>query len=33
MLQRLRERMGRGSVQYLDVERCASTHLNGSSPR
>ena len=25
MLQRLRERMGRGSVQYLDVERCAST--------
>ena len=25
MLQRLRDRMGRGSVQYLDVERCAST--------
>ena len=25
MLQRLRERMGRGAVQYLDVERCAST--------
>ena len=25
MLQRLRERMGRGSVQYLDVERSAST--------
>src|SRR5262245_19922487 len=25
MLQRLRDRMGRGAVQYLDVERCAST--------
>src|ERR1041384_3294367 len=25
MLQRLRERMGRGAVQYIDVERCAST--------
>jgi len=25
MLQRLRERMGRSAVQYLDVERCAST--------
>ena len=25
MLHRLRDRMGRGSVQYLDVERCAST--------
>jgi len=25
MLQRLRERMGRTAVQYLDVERCAST--------
>jgi len=25
MLQRLRDRMGRSAVQYLDVERCAST--------
>jgi hypothetical protein len=25
MLQRLRDRMGRGAVQYIDVERCAST--------
>ena len=25
MLQRLRDRMGRDAVQYLDVERCAST--------
>jgi len=25
MLQRLRDRMGRAAVQYLDVERCAST--------
>jgi hypothetical protein len=25
MLQRLRDRMGRGAVQYVDVERCAST--------
>ena len=25
MLQRLRERMGRTAVQYLDVERCATT--------
>jgi hypothetical protein len=25
MMQRLRDRMGRGAVQYLDVERCAST--------
>ena len=25
MLLRLRDRMGRGAVQYLDVERCAST--------
>ena len=38
MLQRLRDRMGRGAVQYLDVERCASTPerfltaVTGSSP-
>ena len=25
LLQRLRERMGRGSAQYIDVERCATT--------
>ena len=25
MLQRLRERVGRGSAQYIDVERCATT--------
>jgi hypothetical protein len=25
MLHRLRDRMGRGAVQYIDVERCAST--------
>ncbi|HZI77940.1 MAG TPA: hypothetical protein VFD69_00430 [Vicinamibacterales bacterium] len=38
MLQRLRDRMGRAAVQYLDVERCASTPerfltaVVGSSP-
>ena len=25
LLQRLRDRVGRGSAQYIDVERCATT--------